>query len=69
MTLAEFDPDQEFDHQVHTLLERGYPALSGLTKKAFVERLAPLKEAVLARADVRSMLPPTEARVPFLVVV
>jgi hypothetical protein len=34
----------EFDRQVATLLDRGYPRAAGLSATEFVERLAPLRE-------------------------
>jgi hypothetical protein len=35
----------EFDRQVATLVERGYPAAAGLTESSFVARLDPLRAA------------------------
>jgi hypothetical protein len=65
--LTEFDPGTEFDRQVQTLVGKGYPALAGLTEDAFSALVAPLREAVLARD--KEMDPPSEGRVPFLLVV
>lgn len=65
--MTEFDPGTEFDRQVQTLVGKGYPALAGLTQDAFSALFAPLREAVLARGE--AMDPPSEGRVPFLLVV
>jgi len=60
-------PDREFDRQVGVLLEKGYPALAGLTPAAFRDLLEPLRAAVVGRA---APLPPaTSERVPFVLVV
>lgn len=66
-TTAEFDAGAEFDRQVRTLVTKGYPALSGLTEQAFTDLLAPLRAGVVERGA--TMEPPTEARVPFVLVV
>jgi hypothetical protein len=62
-----FDAGAEFDRQVATLLDKGYPTLTGLTGDAFIQLVTPLREAAVARAD--SMDPPTTARVPFVLVI
>ncbi|MCB5165367.1 DUF5701 family protein [Streptomyces bambusae] len=66
-TPAAFDPATEFDRQVQTLVDLGYPELAGLTEAAFRALLGPLRGPVTARAA--DMQPPTEGRVPFLLVV
>ncbi|MFI9240541.1 DUF5701 family protein [Streptomyces cinnamoneus] len=65
--MTAFDAGTEFDRQVQTLVDRGYPALAGITESAFRDVLAPLREPVLARAAASA--PPAEGRVPFLLVV
>ncbi|MET9517984.1 DUF5701 family protein [Streptomyces sp. NPDC002994] len=62
-----FDAGTEFDRQVKTLVDRGYPALAGMTETAFRDLVGPLREPVLARAA--TLQAPTEGRVPFLLVV
>ncbi len=62
-----FDVGAEFDRQVRNLLDRGYPAVAGLSPEAFVELVTPLRATALARGG--SMRPPEEGRVPFLLVV
>jgi hypothetical protein len=60
-----FDAATEFDRQVDTLLELGYPGLAGLPPADFTALLAPLRAvAVTAGGD-----PATPDRVPFVVVV
>ncbi|WP_017601757.1 DUF5701 family protein [Nocardiopsis lucentensis] len=65
--MTEFDAGAEFDRQTATLVDLGYPARAGMAEDAFRALLAPLREAVLARAA--AMAPPAEGRIPFLVVV
>ncbi|MEV4213248.1 DUF5701 family protein [Micromonospora sp. NPDC049662] len=62
-----FNAETEFDSQLDRLLELGYPTLAGMTESAFRDLVAPLR----ARAvDGAAGLPaPTDARVPFLLVV
>ncbi len=65
MTEVAYDvsPTVEFDRQVATLVDKGYPELSGLAEADFVAQLSPLRAAV---AD----LPPGRGdRVPFVLVV
>jgi hypothetical protein len=64
---APFDAGTEFDRQVGTLLKLGYPALAGLTAERFTALVSPLRVAAVAGAA--ELPPPTEARVPFLLVV
>ncbi|MFG2056226.1 DUF5701 family protein [Micromonospora sp. NPDC048930] len=72
---APFDAAAEFDRQVDTLLRLGYPALAGRTEEEFRELVAPLRAAALAGPPATPGRPtpelsaPTEARVPFLLVV
>jgi hypothetical protein len=62
-----FDAALEFDRQVHNLIDKGYPALAGLTTPAFTELVAPLREVAAARGG--SVNPPSPARVPYVLVV
>lgn len=64
--LVLFDVEAEFDRQVQTLLDKGYPAVTGLTASALAELVEPLREVVLARG---AMSAPSRARVPFLLVI
>ncbi|CAL9522266.1 hypothetical protein SUDANB176_03876 [Streptomyces sp. enrichment culture] len=64
------DPAAEFDRQVRTLTELGYPKLSGLAPERFAERLAPLRATALAAAsDTEHAHDPESGRVPFVLVV
>lgn len=56
--------DVEFDRQREVLIERGYPALAGLTATGFAELLEPLRE--VAR---RSIAPTGDTSVGFVLVV
>lgn len=67
MTESAFDVAAEFDRQVGTLMDKGYPGLAGTSAEQFTELVSPLREAAVARAA--ELTPPTEARVPFLLVV
>ncbi|MGR6322745.1 DUF5701 family protein [Micromonospora soli] len=67
MTGSAFDVAAEFDRQVHTLMEKGYPALAGMSAEQFGEVVAPLRGAALARAS--GLARPTEGRIPFLLVI
>lgn len=60
-----FDPGAEFDRQVRTLLEQGYPDMAGMSEEAFAARVAPLRGKAVAQAGDA----PTEARVPFVLVI
>ncbi|MFG2101378.1 DUF5701 family protein [Micromonospora echinaurantiaca] len=62
-----FDAATEFDRQLDRLVELGYPALANLTEDAFRELVAPLRAAAVA--GTAGLPGPTEARVPFLLVV
>ena len=62
MTPPHIDPGTEFDRQVHTLIDKGYPALSGRTPEAFADLLEPLRKTVTAD-------PPASGPVPFVLVV
>lgn len=55
-------PSDVFDHQVRTLVQKGYPAIAGMTDQAFSERLDPLRIQVAG-------LSPLEDRVPFIIVI
>ena len=61
----DFDAATEFDRQVDTLLELGYPPLAGLSAADFTRLLTPLRPAAVATGAGA----PTPDRVPFLVVV
>ncbi len=39
-------PMEEFDRQVQTLIQKGYPAIAGMTAEAFASRLEPLRQAL-----------------------
>ncbi|WP_446217498.1 DUF5701 family protein [Micromonospora sp. IBHARD004] len=67
MTGSPFDVAAEFDRQVGTLMEQGYPGLAGMSTEQFTELVTPLRDAAVSRAA--ELAPPTEARVPFLLVV
>ena len=64
MTDIAYDVDLtvEFDRQVATLVDKGYPGLTGLPEADFVALLTPLREVV---AD----LPGGRDRIPFVLVV
>jgi hypothetical protein len=62
-----FDADTEFERQVQTLLDKGYPALAGRSEAEFRDLLEPLRKPVLKCAS--TMAAPTEGRVPFVLVV
>lgn len=61
----QFDAAAEFDRQVGTLLELGYPGLAGMPAADFTALLAPLRAAAAAGGG----LPATADRVPFVLVV
>jgi Family of unknown function (DUF5701) len=65
--LPAFEQGAEFDRQVQTLVEKGYPALAGLTVDEFVRLVAPLRRVAIEHGE--SVNPPTPARVPFLLVI
>lgn len=62
-----FDAGVEFDRQVQTLIDKGYPALSGLPEAAFDDLVAPLRTVAVERGA--SVNPPSPARVPFVLVI
>lgn len=62
-----FSAGAEFDRQVRTLIDKGYPALSGLPDAAFGELVAPLRAVAVERGG--SVNPPSPARVPFVLVI
>ncbi|MFI5928669.1 DUF5701 family protein [Micromonospora sp. NPDC051543] len=67
MTETPFDAETEFDSQLDRLVELGYPTLAGMTESAFRDLVAPLRSRAV---DGAAGLPrPTDARVPFLLVV
>jgi len=37
---------QEFNKQLHTLIQKGYPTLAGMTENEFINNLEPLREKV-----------------------
>jgi hypothetical protein len=62
-----YDAAPEFDRQLGTLLDLGYPALAGLSDRDFTALLEPLRGPLLARAG--ELPAPTPERVPFVLVV
>ncbi|MFC9219889.1 DUF5701 family protein [Streptomyces hygroscopicus] len=68
MARTPFDPEAEFDRQVRTLTDLGYPALPGLGPERFAALVAPLR-ARAAAAPVSPCEPGADGRVPFLLVV
>jgi len=63
-TAYDVDIQVEFDRQVSTLVEKGYPALTGLSGEAFAQLLEPLR-ALLPEVSVARQ----DDRIPFLVVI
>lgn len=55
-----------FDRQVQTLIEKGYPAIAGMSPEAFAERLAPLRAALLGGASEHAG---DEGMTPFVIVI
>jgi hypothetical protein len=64
---AAFDAGAEFDRQLRNLLDRGYPAITGLSAEKLVETVTPLRATAVTRG--RPMRPPEGGRMPFLLVV
>ncbi|MGW0562190.1 DUF5701 family protein [Streptomyces sp. NPDC003016] len=62
-----FDAGAEFDRQVRTLTELGYPAAAGLAPERFGAAVAPLRAVAVASGDTRCE--PGTGRVPFVLVV
>ncbi|GAA3754232.1 hypothetical protein [Salinactinospora qingdaonensis] len=50
MTEPHFDTNAEFDRQLQTLLEKGYPALAGVREETFIEQVAGLRATALTRS-------------------
>ncbi|MER7108201.1 DUF5701 family protein [Streptomyces sp. NPDC000229] len=75
--MTPFDPAAEFDRQVRTLTERGYPKLSGFEPESFAALLAPLRPVAVAAANAADQeydesgpeAGRESGRVPFLLVV
>lgn len=67
MALLAFDAGAEFDRQVQTLLDKGYPAECGHSEDAFVGLVGPLRAIATGRGS--SGIPPSAARVPFVLVI
>ncbi|WP_346011836.1 DUF5701 family protein [Streptomyces sp. SID3343] len=63
------DVGVEFDRQIRTLADKGYPARAGLSEADFRGLFEPLREPVLEYMSSRTPPAPSEARVPFLLVV
>jgi hypothetical protein len=61
-----FDAGTEFDRQVQTLIDNGYPELAGMGAEAYAELLAPLRDTVAVRGELPG---PEEGRVPFVLVI
>ncbi|CAN5438556.1 DUF5701 family protein [soil metagenome] len=66
-TTDSFDAKTEFARQVQRFIDKGYPALIGLSPKDFPTLMDPLYEAVLDHKA--ALLPPTRTRVPFVLVI
>ncbi|WP_433127849.1 DUF5701 family protein [Micromonospora sp. CA-240977] len=62
-----FDAATEFDSQLDRLVQLGYPALAGLPEPAFRDLVAPLRARAIEGAA--GLPAPTDARVPFLLVI
>lgn len=62
-----YDAGTEFDRQLGTLLDKGYPRESGLTEGELTGLLEPLRGPVLTRSE--GMVAPSRERVPFVLVV
>ncbi|TDC32350.1 hypothetical protein E1211_21045 [Micromonospora sp. 15K316] len=62
-----FDAATEFDNQLDRLVELGYPTLADRTEDSFRELVAPLRAAAVSGSA--GLPAPTEARVPFLLVI
>ncbi|MEV4494989.1 DUF5701 family protein [Micromonospora arborensis] len=67
MTVIPFDAETEFDRQLDRLVQLGYPALAGLPETAFRDLVAPLRARAVEGAA--GLPAPTDARVPFLLVI
>ncbi len=61
----------DFDRQVRTLTDLGYPAMAGLAPEGFAALVAPLRAEAVAHgaADGPQPYDPEDGRVPFLLVV
>lgn len=66
--MAEFDVPAEFDRQLEVLLDLGYPALTGRSRRELERLAAPLRERAVAAVGADAQ-PPEPARVPFLLTV
>ncbi|MEV7330082.1 DUF5701 family protein [Micromonospora sp. NPDC093244] len=67
MSEIPFDAATEFDRQLDELVRLGYPALAGLTETAFRDLVTPLRARAVQGAA--GLPAPTDARVPFLLVI
>ncbi len=65
MTLTTTVRKAEFDRQVQTLVDPGYPALTNSSDTAFRALLEPLRERVTSHGQLEE---PTAERVPFVLV-
>lgn len=61
------DAGAEFDRQLRTLVDLGYPTLARMSVQAFVDRVRPLRQHMVARQP--GMASPTHGRVTFVIVV
>jgi len=61
-----FSASQEFDKQVDTLLQKGYPKLAGITHNEFKDKLLSLKQNLI---DSSFSLDILNGKVPFVIVV
>jgi Family of unknown function (DUF5701) len=62
-----FHAGAEFDRQLATLLELGYPTLAGMTERSFNDRVTPLRNTVVGREA--AWQAPSSTTVPFVLVV
>lgn len=62
-----YDAGAEFDRQVRTVLDLGYPALAGLSATGLTDLLEPLRAGAVEHG--RRLEPPTRDRIPFVLVV
>ena len=62
-----FDAEAEFDRQLATLLQLGYPTLAHMSVQSFTDLVAPLQTQVVTRRA--NWQAPTSTAVPFVLVV
>ncbi|MDQ0902519.1 DUF5701 family protein [Paenibacillus sp. V4I7] len=59
--------NDEFDRQVENLVDKGYPDIAGVTKKAFKQHLEPLRDRIKELKKLN--IEPRAGYVPFVIVV